>query len=176
MTETGKLGRDGARQVHDAQTRDARIQEAKSAIAARLRYIRQHHPEGPFTLAGLAGRAGVSKRTLSQAESAEGSNLTIETLVKVAHSLGISRDGYFLDAEVFQEVNSQLATLTELEKRQVRRVAMRNADPSPKSAHSYEALSGLIAGILKSATEAQGALSELPHSGDTPSSNGESAS
>ncbi|MFI9206045.1 helix-turn-helix domain-containing protein [Streptomyces sp. NPDC053048] len=84
---------------------------AKAAIALRLRYIRRHHPEGPFSLAKLAERAGVSKRTLASAESADGTNLTIETLMKVAQSLGIRRLAYFLDEQVFHEVNAELETV-----------------------------------------------------------------
>ncbi|MER8001645.1 helix-turn-helix domain-containing protein [Streptomyces sp. NPDC095613] len=154
----------------ETQARDARIQTAKSAIATRLRYIRRHHPEGPFTLAALAERAGVSKRTLTQAESAEGSNLTIETLVKVAHSLGISRDGYFLDEQVFQEVNSSFAALVEMRDRGVDRVALRTSDPEAQP--QLQALMKLLAGVADSVTEARDTLSELSHSVDPPSSNG----
>lgn len=141
---------------------DERVGEAKSAVATRLRYIRQHHPEGPFTLAALAERAGVSKRTLAQAESARGSNLTIETLVKVASALGIARDAYFLDERVFHEVNSELHTLSELRRQKVESVALRTSAPSALSPGSLEELTGLLKGILDSAAKAQDKLQELP--------------
>ncbi|MEU2715356.1 helix-turn-helix domain-containing protein [Streptomyces sp. NPDC007205] len=70
---------------------DGLVHETKADIARRLRRIRRHHPEGPFSLAKLADLAGVSKRTLTSVESDDGANLTIGTLVKVAHSLGIQR-------------------------------------------------------------------------------------
>jgi transcriptional regulator with XRE-family HTH domain len=79
-----------------------------SEIARRLRHIRRHHPEGPFTLSELARLTSVSKRTLAAAESAEGTNLTIETLVKLTRGLGIRRWAYFLDEQVFQQVNADL--------------------------------------------------------------------
>ncbi|MFE4535836.1 helix-turn-helix domain-containing protein [Streptomyces scopuliridis] len=166
----------GKRQVSERDSLNDRIQLTKAAIARRLRYVRQHHPEGPFTLAGLAERAGVAKRTLSQAESAEGSNLTIETLVKVAHSLGISRDGYFLDDQVFEEVNIQLATLVEMRDRGVDRVALRTSAPATSGdlpTGSLQALVQLLDGVAKSVTEVQGTLSELSQSAEPPSSSGE---
>ncbi|MDX3224480.1 helix-turn-helix transcriptional regulator [Streptomyces sp. ME19-01-6] len=145
------------------RTRDHRIEQAKSAIAKRLRHVRQHHPEGPFTLAALAERAGVSKRTLAQAESAQGSNLTIETLVKVASALGITRDAYFLDEQVFHEVNTELETLKELREQKVESVALRTSTPtSTLPPGSLEKLTGLLKGILDSATRAQDTLQELP--------------
>ncbi|MEV0281789.1 helix-turn-helix domain-containing protein [Streptomyces sp. NPDC050610] len=146
----------------DPLGRGERIHAAKSAIARRLRYVRQHHPEGPFTVAGLAERAGVSKRTLTQAESADGSNLTIETLVKVAHSLGISRDGYFLDDQVFEQVNAELATLGELRRQKVGGMSLRTSSPSTVDPGSVTELSNLLKGILDSATRAQSALRERP--------------
>ncbi|MFF4739730.1 helix-turn-helix domain-containing protein [Streptomyces sp. NPDC001262] len=128
---------------------DERIHRAKAEVARRLRYVRRHHPEGPFTLAGLAERAGVSKRTLSHAESADGCNLTLETLLKVSHSLGISRDAYFLDEQVFEQVNAQLGAQGEP-----------GAPGGP--AAPVDRLSGLIDEILASAAQAQNALRDLP--------------
>lgn len=133
---------------------DERIHRAKAEVARRLRYVRRHHPEGPFTLAGLAERAGVSKRTLSHAESADGCNLTLETLVKVSHSLGISRDAYFLDEQVFEQVNSQLGALGEPDGT--------GAPDAPLPAAPVDRLSGLIGEILASAAQAQNALRDLP--------------
>ncbi|GHF23503.1 MULTISPECIES: helix-turn-helix domain-containing protein [Streptomyces] len=137
------------------QEGDERIHRVKADVARRLRYVRQHHPEGPFTLAGLAERAGVSKRTLSQAESADGCNLTLETLLKVSHSLGISRDGYFLDEQVFEQVNSELAALDTLD-------APGGPSKASPVAAPVDRLSGLIGEILASAAQAQSALRDLP--------------
>ncbi|MEU7169378.1 helix-turn-helix domain-containing protein [Streptomyces morookaense] len=140
------------------QEGDERIHRVKADVARRLRYVRQHHPEGPFTLAGLAERAGVSKRTLSQAESADGCNLTLETLLKVSHSLGISRDGYFLDEQVFEQVNAELTALAAPD--------TLDAPGGPSKASPVAApvdrLSGLIGEILASAAQAQSALRDLP--------------
>ncbi|MET9900699.1 helix-turn-helix domain-containing protein [Streptomyces sp. NPDC006446] len=107
------------------------------AIARRLRHIRQHHPEGPFSLAELAERTGVSKRTLVAAESAEGANLTIETLVKVTRGLGIARWAYLLDEQVFRQVNAELRQ---------RGDAMRQE----RDAESLGSLARLLGGILTS--------------------------
>ncbi|MFJ2202740.1 helix-turn-helix domain-containing protein [Streptomyces violaceusniger] len=145
------------------QSTDERIHEAKSAVARRLRYVRQHHPEGPFTLDALAKRAHVSKRTLVQAESASGSNLTIETLVKVASSLGITRDAYFLDEQVFREVNAELDTLKELQKQGVESVALRQSSAAALPSGSLQELTGLLKGILDSAAKAQDTLQDIPY-------------
>ncbi|WP_265565122.1 helix-turn-helix domain-containing protein [Streptomyces hygroscopicus] len=136
-------------------TLDGQVQAAKTAIAARLRYIRQHHPEGPFTLARLAERAHVSKRTLAAAESAEGTNLTIETLVKVAHSLGIARWAYFLDEQVFQQVNTELEAVRALSRHKVQALAMRGSHPTSLSA---DQLSHLLNGIIDAAAQARDSL------------------
>ncbi|MEU4891004.1 helix-turn-helix transcriptional regulator [Streptomyces sp. NPDC044780] len=145
------------------QLTDERIHQAKSAVARRLRYVRQHHPEGPFTLAALAERARVSKRTLAQAESASGSNLTIETLVKVASSLGITRDAYFLDEQVFREVNAELDTLKELQEQGVESVALRKSSAAALPSDSLKELTGLLKGILDSAAKAQDTLQDIPY-------------
>lgn len=138
---------------------DAEVHAAKTAIAVRLRHIRQHHPEGPFSLAKLAERAGVSKRTLASAESAEGTNLTIETLVKVTHSLGIARWAYLLDEEVFQQVNAELETIKELRRRKVQSVALR---ASHSAAVSTGQLSKLLTGIIDAAAQARDSLRGAP--------------
>lgn len=130
---------------------DERIHAAKSDIARRLRYIRQHHPDGPFTLDGLAARAGVSKRTLSHAESADGSNLTLETLLKVCQSLDIPRDAYFLDEQIFNQVNAELAAGAG------RPSAGTDRAPAP----GVDRLSCLLGDILESATRAQHELRDL---------------
>ncbi|KNB53723.1 helix-turn-helix domain-containing protein [Streptomyces caatingaensis] len=126
---------------------EERINAAKGDIARRLRYIRHHHPDGPFTLAGLAERAGVSKRTLSHAESADGSNLTLETLLKVCYSLGIARDAYFLDEQVFQQVNMELEASSGRE--------------AGCAAH-VDLLCHLLTDIADSAAQARGVLRALP--------------
>ncbi|MGW3207772.1 helix-turn-helix domain-containing protein [Streptomyces sp. NPDC001135] len=149
---------------------DGQLRAAKTAIAARLRYVRHHHPEGPFTLAALAERAGVSKRTLASAESADGTNLTIETLVKVAHSLGIQRWAYFLDEEVFAQVNAELETVKELQRSGVQSVALRTASASNPSVASLSELSELVTGILRSAKAARDTLREFSPSPDAPPS------
>ncbi|MFI9051737.1 helix-turn-helix domain-containing protein [Streptomyces sp. NPDC053427] len=140
-------------------TLDGQAQAAKAAIAARLRHVRQHHPEGPFTLAKLAERAGVSKRTLAAAESAEGANLTIESLVKVAHSLGIARWAYFLDEQVFQQVNMELETVRALSQHRIQAVALRAARPAPYSA---DQMSQLLTGIIHAAAQARDSLQGAP--------------
>ncbi|MEW1656743.1 NUDIX domain-containing protein [Streptomyces sp. NPDC093707] len=128
-----------------ADSLDAQVRAARTALAARLRYVRHHHPEGPFTLAKLAERAGVSKRTLASAESADGTNLTMGTLVKVAHSLGIQRCAYFLDEEVFAQVNAEWETLEELRRRQVRGPALRTAEGlRSRATPSPDFLAGLV--------------------------------
>ncbi|MEW2579285.1 helix-turn-helix domain-containing protein [Streptomyces syringium] len=155
----------GAPEASTRPSLEQRIQTAKAEIARRLRYVRQHHPEGPFTLAGLAERAGVSKRTLSHAESADGSNLTLETLLKVSYSLGISRDAYFLDEQVFHQVNEELETLRVLRTQRVEGVALRTASHgSSGTGHAppVDRLSGLLQEILASAAKAQNELRDLP--------------
>ncbi|WP_405655855.1 helix-turn-helix domain-containing protein [Streptomyces sp. RK9] len=109
-------------------------------IARRLRHIRRHHPEGPFTLLELARLTSVSKRTLAAAESAEGTNLTLETLVKLTRGLGIRRLAYFLDEQVFQEVNAEMR---------------RGGVVAQRAAHAIEPLgplATLVGGILAAAT------------------------
>ncbi|MFF5126427.1 helix-turn-helix domain-containing protein [Streptomyces syringium] len=164
----------GAPEASTRPSLEQRIQTAKAEIARRLRYVRQHHPEGPFTLAGLAERAGVSKRTLSHAESADGSNLTLETLLKVSYSLGISRDAYFLDEQVFHQVNEELETLRVLRTQRVEGVALRTASHgSPGTGHAppVDRLSGLLQEILASAAKAQNELRDLPAPPGPPASN-----
>lgn len=138
------------------------MRAAKTSVATRLRYVRHHHPEGPFTLATLAERAGVSKRALTSAESADGTNLTIETLVKVAHSLGMQRWAYFLDEEVFTQVNTELEIVKEVRRRGAQSVALRTASPSSPSAAPLSELSELVTGILLSAQAASDTLKGLP--------------
>jgi transcriptional regulator with XRE-family HTH domain len=144
------------------QSLDELICSSKQAVAERLRHIRQHHPEGPFTLVTLADRTGVSARTLAQAESAEGANVTLETLAKVAHSLGIMRIAYFLDEAAFQQVNAELDMLALLRKQRVEGVAARRAAPTGLSPASVEQLSQLLSGIVANAEQARTTLQDLP--------------
>ncbi|MER5546424.1 helix-turn-helix domain-containing protein [Streptomyces sp. NPDC002589] len=144
------------------QSLDELVHSSKQAVAERLRHIRQHHPEGPFTLATLADRTGVSQRTLAQAESVEGANVTLETLAKVAHSLGIRRIAYFLDEAVFQQVNAELDTLARLRKQRVEGVAARRAAPTGLPPASVEQLAQLLSGIVANAEQVRTALQEPP--------------
>ncbi|TVL87531.1 helix-turn-helix domain-containing protein [Streptomyces sp. SAJ15] len=152
----------GASETAETADLEGYVRAVKTDLATRLRHVRQHHPEGPFTLAQLAERAGVSKRTLASAESADGTNLTIETLVKVAYSLGIQRPAYFLDDQVFRQVNVELETVKEFRRRGVHSVALRTATSSSPAAASVSALSDLLQGILASAKAARDTLHELP--------------
>ncbi|MFB7244264.1 helix-turn-helix domain-containing protein [Streptomyces populi] len=115
------------------------------AIARRLRHIRQNHPEGPFTLSELAERTGVSKRTLTAAESAEGANLTIETLVTVTRGLGITRWAYLIDEQVFRQVNAELRTWGDAVRRE-------------RDAEALGSLAVLLSGILTSTATARPGL------------------
>ncbi|MFE1776019.1 helix-turn-helix domain-containing protein [Streptomyces sp. NPDC059008] len=142
---------------------DEHVHATKAEIATRLRHVRQHHPEGPFSLSKLAERAGVSKRTLASAESADGTNLTIETLVKVAHSLGIQRSAYFLDEQVFQQVNTELEALKELRRRKVENIALRHSTNLP-----MDHLSQLLTGIIDAAALARESLQDAPPIPDKP--------
>ncbi|MDJ0466765.1 helix-turn-helix domain-containing protein [Streptomyces sp. H27-C3] len=146
-------------------TMGEQVHAAKADIAARLRYVRQQHPEGPFTLAELAKRTGLSKRTLVSAESAEGANLTIETLLKVSHSLGIKRCSYFLDEQVFQQVNMELDAVKALRRRNVRGFALRSdrIDGIPA-----DELTRLLSGIITSAEKARSSLREPPPEPEAP--------
>ncbi|MGN5376894.1 helix-turn-helix domain-containing protein [Streptomyces lasalocidi] len=137
------------------------VHATKADIAARLRYIRRNHPEGPFSLAKLADLAGVSKRTLASVESDEGANLTIETLVKVAHSLGIQRCAYFLDDQVFQQVNKELEFIRELQESKAQGLALRASHAAPV-ATTTDQVSTLLARIIDAAAEARDSLRGAP--------------
>ncbi|MFB7632342.1 helix-turn-helix domain-containing protein [Streptomyces sp. NPDC056149] len=140
---------------------DHQAHAAKAAIAVRLRHVRQHHPEGPFSLAKLAELSGVSKRTLASAESAEGTNLTIETLVKVAHSLGIQRCAYFLDEQVFQQINNELEALKGLHRQKFQGLTLRTSHPTPHHT-AADQLSQLLSGIIDAAAQARDTLHGAP--------------
>lgn len=158
--------RDAPGPEQPSRSRDALVQESKHAVAKRLRHVRQHHPEGPFTLAGLADRSGVSQRTLAQLESAEGANATLETLVKLAHSLGIDRPGYFVDDVVFRQVNAELEMLSELSQQQVEGISLRKSTPTDLPPPAVAELAQLVRGILDNAAKARDTLQELPPAQD----------
>ncbi|MGW7528822.1 helix-turn-helix domain-containing protein [Streptomyces sp. NPDC054783] len=155
-----------ATEMSPPRTLDGLVHETKADIARRLRHIRRHHPEGPFSLAKLAHLAGVSKRTLTSVESDDGANLTIETLVKVAHSLGIQRCAYFLDEQVFQQVNQEFALLMELRESRAQGLALRTSHASPIPT-TTDQVSRLLTGIIDAAAQARDSLRGAPlSSGD----------
>jgi transcriptional regulator with XRE-family HTH domain len=141
---------------------DDKLVQARRDLARRLRYVRQHHPEGPFTLERLSHVVGVSKRNLAQAESAMGANLRIETLIKIAHNLGIDRWAYFLDERVFEQVNVELSVVKELAAKRVETVALRSAHVQHMSPDTLSQLSELIAGITSLGQSANEILQEMP--------------
>jgi DNA-binding XRE family transcriptional regulator len=61
------------------------IERAKVAIAQRIAELRD---EKHLCQADLAKRLGVSQQFISQLETGEGKNLTLETMFKLARSLG----------------------------------------------------------------------------------------
>ncbi|MFI0766109.1 helix-turn-helix domain-containing protein [Streptomyces sp. NPDC021218] len=128
-----------------------KAREVRQEIGDRLRWIRAHHPEGPFSLEALAARSKIAKRRLASAESTDGANLTIETLVKIAHSLDIDRVAYFIDSQVFEDVNAQLALLREFQTRNVSSVALRTSHapdiPPSTRAQLQKALMGIVASL-----------------------------
>ncbi|MGI5484746.1 helix-turn-helix domain-containing protein [Streptomyces lavendofoliae] len=138
------------------------LTEARRNLARRLRYIRQHHPEGPFTLEALSEMVGVSKRNLAQAESFTGANLRIETLIRIAHNLGIDRWAYFLDEEVFNQVNVELSVVKELAAKRVETVALRSTHVQNIPGETLAQLSELIAGITSLGQSANEILQEMP--------------
>ncbi|MDJ0466811.1 helix-turn-helix domain-containing protein [Streptomyces sp. H27-C3] len=175
MHSQGDAGSTDVEQAGDATPNAAaqdlgqQVRRARGEIATRFRHIRQHHPEGPFTLERLASVTGVSKRNLALAESPEGANLKIETLVKIAHSLGIERWAYFLDAQVFDQVNIELSVLQELRQRQVETVALRKSNDHQTSRDALTQLSELIAGITNLGQSANEILQDMPGSdGESP--------
>ncbi|WP_187363958.1 helix-turn-helix domain-containing protein [Streptomyces piniterrae] len=148
-----------------ARSLDDHVHATKADIAARLRHIRRHHPEGPLSLAKLADLAGVSKRTLGSVESAEGANVTIETRVKVAHSLGIQRCAYFLDGQVFEQVNKELELIQELRRGRAHGLAMRASHAAPV-ATTTDQVSRLLTGIIDAAAQARDSLRGTPQTAD----------
>lgn len=139
---------------------DEALHNLHAAIGERLRYVRRHHPEGPFSLDKLAERSGVAKRTLGGTEAGT-VNMTIDTLYKIASCLGIDRVAYFIDPQVFAEVNSELDTVTTLRDRGVRSVALRSDVLGTSATGTTDpTLAKLLQTILQSANEA---VRQLPH-------------
>ena len=136
-----------------------RLNLTRSAVGDRLRHIREHHPEGPITRAQLAERSGVSMRTIAALESAEGSNVQVDTLVKLTDSLGIRRVAYLLDADVFEQVNQELALSRQLREARdagVEAVLLRNSTGISDDAAST--LNTLLDAIVGAARQAKGRL------------------
>ncbi len=61
------------------------IESAKVALAQKIAELRQ---EEHLKQSDLARRLGVSQQFISQIETAQESNLTLDTLIKIAKSLG----------------------------------------------------------------------------------------
>ena len=61
------------------------IERAKVALAQKIAEMRQ---EKHLNQKELAARLGVSQQFVSQIETGEGKNLTLDTLIRIAESLG----------------------------------------------------------------------------------------
>ena len=61
------------------------IERAKVALAQKIAEMRQ---EKHMNQKELAARLGVSQQFISQVETAEAANLTLDTLIRIADSLG----------------------------------------------------------------------------------------
>lgn len=61
------------------------IERAKVALAQKIAEMRQ---EKHLNQKELAARLGVSQQFVSQIETGEGNNLTLDTLIRIAESLG----------------------------------------------------------------------------------------
>lgn len=61
------------------------IERAKIALAQKIAEMRQ---EKHLNQKELAARLGVSQQFISQIETGEGNNLTLDTLIRIAESLG----------------------------------------------------------------------------------------
>jgi hypothetical protein len=90
----------------------------------------------------------------------------METLVKIAHSLGIERWAYFLDEQVFDQVNIELAVVKELAARNVETVALRKSNGHQMSSQALSQLSELITGITSLGQSANEILQDLPRPGE----------
>ena len=61
------------------------IERVKVALAQKIAQMRQ---EKHLNQKGLATKLGVSQQFVSQIETGEGKNLTLDTLIRIAESLG----------------------------------------------------------------------------------------
>jgi DNA-binding XRE family transcriptional regulator len=61
------------------------LERAKVALAQRIAEIRE---QNQLTQAELARKLQVSQQFISQIETAQANNLTLDVLIKIAHSLG----------------------------------------------------------------------------------------
>ena len=61
------------------------VERAKVALAQKIAEMRQ---EKHLNQKELAARLGVSQQFVSQIETGEGNNLTLDTLIRIAESLG----------------------------------------------------------------------------------------
>jgi transcriptional regulator with XRE-family HTH domain len=149
--------------IHGAGSGADEVEEGlnltRSAVGERLRHLREHHPEGPLTRAELAERSGVSMRTIAALESSDGANVQVDTLIKLTHSLGIRRVAYLLDADVFDQVNQELALSRQLREARdagVEAVLLRNSTGISDDAAST--LNNLLDAIVGAARQAKGRL------------------
>jgi len=78
-----------------------------------------------LTLDQFAEITGVGRTRLAAAESAQGANLTMETMVKITAAMGIARPAYLIDPEVFREVNRELDLVKALRERGATSMALR---------------------------------------------------
>ena len=62
-----------------------KIEQAKLSLAQRIAEMRQ---ENHLNQKGLADKLGVSQQFISQIETGEGRNLTLDTIIRIAESLG----------------------------------------------------------------------------------------
>lgn len=75
-----------ARELKNKEFRKAyELERAKVALAQKIAEIRE---EEHLRQADLAKRLGVSQQFISQIETGQEKNLTLETLIKIAKSLG----------------------------------------------------------------------------------------
>ncbi|GAB3505908.1 hypothetical protein FB471_1366 [Amycolatopsis cihanbeyliensis] len=98
--------------------------------------------------------SGLAKRSLYRIQ--QGANVTLDSLIKISTSLGIDRVAYFLDEEVFRQVNAELAMLKELRQRNITSVRFREASAMAlASATDYSELTELLTHIAQDVQRAR---------------------